>query len=487
LENGAKTETPVSDTPENSATPFSPPFQQQDLTPVESSPDGGVSVTPTPLSSVSPLSNEQFAAINQMPNLGGISAHFLSAATTGGAPSSSASGKPSFFSPQDVQAALKNLGNPEEQKKIEQKLSEAEGKTLSTLTPEEVTAHDIQGISDVSRAATVNPVLEEHLNIAEPLTREDAIKLRKYAESRGYENLQIVPWENDKTGNLYKIDWAPAERAVAAREAKKETSRQREEIAKNANQLRIDRLVTTTRSAWEKSPEALALTDPSKGKRANMVSFMQDYANSIANLTSQGIPQMGMLDSYARMESGGKVTEQQAQMALHANNAVDKFNILFGSKLTGQILAESQVKEMRKKFLQSYNATADLANSKGLGFNDQLAAEKGLPESTRFKPYVSNLVFREDFSDAIKEYKSGAEMAEKALKEAKINGNKQDAEYYQSLIDENKQKATQLLKWLKASNEPVLGMHDVLNARGQGFSGATEAGVTQTQDISGIK
>jgi len=315
---------------------------------------------------------------------------------------------------------------------------------------------------------------------AGPYRSEKAAKQEAAKEYPGYEPKGTVKFDRMAGGYIVERP-AMKQETLESMKMREESQKTREEGQKSTQQMRMDRLIGTARSAWEKSNEAVALTHPDKGKRPLMLKFMNDYKNSLENLTSQGIPQLGMLDAYARMESGGKVTEQQAQMALHANNVADKFSILFGGKVTGQILAESQVKQMRKAFLESYNSNANIANAKGEGFNNQLKAEPGFSKAVGFKPYVSGLIFREDFNDTKKELKENSKLNEENLKEAKSNGDEEGSKYYQEKIDKNKARATQLLRWLKASKEPVLGADDTENKVGQGFSGIGDT----TQSIYG--
>lgn len=318
----------------------------------------------------------------------------------------------------------------------------------------------------VTQGQPIDQKFEQHVGKKGPVfTEAMATALRDYYEKTGRGRPDIRQYAATKTHPAkWGVEWDSARQQIAkeekAAEGPKPITPYQESRLSDAQRKMLD----TEIKQYKTDDSVKALTDPNKGKAINLVSFLQDYSNKPG-----GIPDMGMLDSYARMESGGKVTRDQAELALKAKSVPEKFELLFQQPVTGGILSQKQKDEMYTKYYESYNAAARMANSRVVGpARDRLLNDNGITDERKLPQFfVTDIIPRHLAANFILELGKEAATIERALR----------TETDPEVIAEQKlelaklrKRATKVAQRAKYSNEQVLGEKELLD-KTQGFYG----------------
>lgn len=446
--------------------PFSSDLQDQDVSAPEAEvPEGTVSVTPVPLAGLSPLSSEQVAKTNAMlpSSFGDITAY--SVAGPGAGTPAPVSGGPSFFSPQDVKASLKGLGAPQAQQELRRQLNETERGMLSTLTPDQIRANDIQEISKTYDKATLVPALESKINVEGPYTPEDAMKLKKYAESRGLGSPIVKPYLN--TG-LSVVDWATLQKEKEAKEAK--------QLAQSARSEQTDRLYSSRvmnqmgRDVRDfNTDKNVANYKNSRGFFAMLPRISAAYESAMKDPNSSGIPDAEIAQLLAQAASGGVATRGSIEDFLHGQGVKDTLEnwshaVLGGGKSGLSTRAKNQAVEL---IIEEAKGQAQQANQSYHGWKSTYqdrTDEETLGQHLR--PFI--------------EPQTRAD-AQKALSE-QVNKVVDLKKLYDAAVAKKDPRADDIHKeWFKASREafatkaklanasgPIVNLHEILTEP-QGF------------------
>jgi hypothetical protein len=211
------------------------------------------------------------------------------------------------------------------------------------------------------------------------------------------------------------------------------------------------------------------------GMQQNFPKFMRDYEENILNPKAGGISQIGLLDMYARAEGGGRITEGQAALALHAASLKDKFQVLFGKPLGGDILGKDQIEQMMNVVAGDHATQVRIANQKVTMARNRLQ-KQGITAEEDLPQYFIEPKLRSWHNRELDKLQNQAGLLIQQKNAAKSQG--KDTAPYDDKLMMIADKSTKLQNELDAGDGDVLNMHELENTP-QGWGGASATALIQ--------
>lgn len=251
---------------------------------------------------------------------------------------------------------------------------------------------------------------------------------------------------------------------LAATEAYRKTVEgQREEQLR----LRQQNLFNNERTQFYNTPQIKVFLGPN-GMQQSFSRFMADYDKVQPGSPGAGISQLGLLDMFARAESGGRVTEAQADLALKARSIGEKWETLFNSKFGGgDVLSKPQMEQMRNVMMEDYAKQAKFANQAVKG-HQAVLQDQGV---TRLPTEYIMPVSREEGENTVDWYKSEIPKLKMQLTDAKTRGDQQSASQIESQLEQYGAAAMELRNRIDKSKSSIINLEDIENEP-QGWFGA---------------
>jgi len=219
------------------------------------------------------------------------------------------------------------------------------------------------------------------------------------------------------------------------------------------------------------SRPAVAAFERPQGVRQAIPSFFSDFDDLNATPgKAPGIHDVGLLDMFARAESGGRVTE--AQLAFIHNDAIpfkDKLAIWWHKPLQGDVLTPDIRNVMARVITHNHNGGAALANQAVETERKKLIKMGITDEDALPKPYVL-LKTQDDIENEIKAMGPEAIKLSRQLDGLKAEKKDKEAAAVEAKIEELKAKAQALDEKRKSTKSFIVNMDEWLNTE-QGFGG----------------
>jgi hypothetical protein len=251
---------------------------------------------------------------------------------------------------------------------------------------------------------------------------------------------------------------------LAATEAYRKTVEgQREEQLK----LRQQNTLNQERTQFYNIPQ-IKLFLGQNGMQQSFSRFMADYDKVEPGSPGAGISQLGLLDMFARAESGGRVTNTQAEMALQARSLKEKWETLFNTKFGGgDVLSRDQMKQMRDVMMEDYAKQASYANQAVAGHRDVLR-DQGV--STLPTDYIMPIP-KEEAEHTVDWYKTEIPKLKLQHQDAVNRGDQQTADQIESQLEQYGAAALELRKKIDNSKSSIINLEEIEKTP-QGWFGA---------------
>jgi len=228
-------------------------------------------------------------------------------------------------------------------------------------------------------------------------------------------------------------------------------------------------------SARFNSDNAIKNFTAANGMQQNFPKFMRDYEENILNPKAGGISQIGLLDMYARAEGGGRITEGQAALALHAASLKDKFQVLFGKPLGGDILGKDQIEQMMNVIAGDHATQVRVANQKVTMARNKLK-KQGITDEDDLPQYFIEPKLRSWHNRQLDNLQKQSAVLFNQKQAAKAAG--KDTSAFDDKLMFIQDQATKLQNELDTSDGDVLNMHEIENTP-QGWGGASSTALIQ--------
>jgi hypothetical protein len=171
---------------------------------------------------------------------------------------------------------------------------------------------------------------------------------------------------------------------------------------------------------------------------------------------------------FARAESGGRVTEAQANMALQARSLKEKWETLFNTKFGGgDVLSKDQMEQMRNVMMEDYAKQANFANQAVDGHRSVLQDQGVTTLPTNFILPVS----REEGEATVDWYKSEIPKLKLQLQDAKNRGDADAASQIESQLEQYGSAALELRNKIDKSKSSIINLEEIEKTP-QGWFGA---------------
>jgi len=312
-----------------------------------------------------------------------------------------------------------------------------------------------------------NAAIEKIIGVPARVTPEDYQKIVKYANEKGI--VAPATAHTESPDGTVTLEW-PSPDVVEQHAARVDQAKDRQEVAKDRVAQRTQAILNQELNGFNSNNDVKVFTSQN-GMRQSFPKFMKDYEAISENPTASGISDIGLMDMYAKAESGSRVSDSQLHAVLQAQTLKQKYETLFNKQFVGgDQLNQAQRDQMAQVLAGDHQAQVDIANQAVHMARNRLIAQGVTDEKFLPQPYIP-AVTKSDVNRQISTMRDQAIKLKDQRDALQASGDVDGAAKLDSQLEEIGSAAKALVEKKKKAKGFVVNMDDI-QGKDQGWGGA---------------